>query len=121
MGFLTDPVENDSLPISQNEMRETFLHNILNGKRYKEVGEVTAYQTLIRINVVTALKSGVEMINTANPGDWVVTNPGGESYVLKDSSFKKRYTPLEDFPSTIPQRYKPEGEIMAYQYKGKDF
>jgi hypothetical protein len=44
--------------------------------------------------IVTRLKDGtVETANVAAPGDWIVTNPGGEEYVPGNEKFLKRYEP----------------------------
>lgn len=41
---------------------------------------------------------------TGEPG-WIVTNPGGEEYIVDDSAFKKKYEIDPDNPS----QYKPKG------------
>lgn len=47
--------------------------------------------------VVTTLADGSqETTNTANDGDIIVTNPGGEEYILKPDSFAKRYEVTEE-------------------------
>ncbi len=33
--------------------------------------------------------------NTAEEGDWIVTNPNGEQYIVKDDKFQARYEPKE--------------------------
>ncbi|HTB48745.1 MAG TPA: PGDYG domain-containing protein [Verrucomicrobiae bacterium] len=37
-----------------------------------------------------------ETVNTAEEGDLIVTNPGGEEYVLKSDNFGKRYEATEE-------------------------
>lgn len=47
--------------------------------------------------VVTMLASGEEETsNTAREGDWVVTNPQGEEYVVPKDEFEKKYAATEN-------------------------
>ena len=39
---------------------------------------------------------GVETVNVARAGDWVVTNPGGEQYNIGQGKFEKRYRATGD-------------------------
>lgn len=41
---------------------------------------------------------------TGEPG-WIVTNPGGEEYIVDDSTFKKKY----EIDPENPSQYKPKG------------
>jgi PGDYG protein len=60
--------------------------------RYSKCGTVQARMAVEREEVVTTLANGLEETrNVAAPGDWVVTNPTGEVYVLSDETFNKRY------------------------------
>lgn len=53
---------------------------------------VSAEQSVRSKTVRTVLKNGKsETLNTAEKGDWIITNPGGEQYVLKPEQFTKRY------------------------------
>lgn len=63
---------------------------------YRKQGEVRA--TIAQGNevVVTKLADGTtETSNTAKPGDAIVTNPGGEQYIIGAEKFSKRYEPKE--------------------------
>jgi hypothetical protein len=61
-------------------------------QRYSKRGTVQARMAVEREEVVTTLANGLEETrNVAAPGDWVVTNPTGEVYVLSDETFNKRY------------------------------
>lgn len=47
--------------------------------------------------VVTRLKDGQkETGNWAEVGDWIITNPGGEEYVVSPEVFRHRFTPVPD-------------------------
>lgn len=59
---------------------------------YIKKGIVMARQAEGREEIRTTLNNGTEeTINVAEPGDVVVTNPGGEKYVLKADVFARRY------------------------------
>lgn len=60
--------------------------------RYKKVAPVRAQQATTKTEVETTLDATK---NTAQPSDWIVTNPGGEQYVLSPEEFQKRYHPLK--------------------------
>lgn len=66
------------------------------GQIYKKQGEVSARQVTEETPVTTTLADGTqETTNKAMPGDWIVTNPGGEQYVLKPEKFTSRYEAKE--------------------------
>lgn len=63
---------------------------------YKKFTEIKAVVAQGGEVVETKLKDGtVETTNTANPGDGIVTNPGGEQYIVPAEKFGKRYEPKE--------------------------
>jgi hypothetical protein len=46
--------------------------------------------------IITTLADGLEETrHLAHPGDMIITNPGGERYVLSRESFDKQYAPAE--------------------------
>jgi hypothetical protein len=60
-------------------------------------GIVGVRQVSEREEVRTTLADGTEeTVNVAEAGDVVVTNPGGEKYVLKPDNFAKRYEATEE-------------------------
>lgn len=64
---------------------------------FAKKGKVQARVTVEREEVHTTLADGTEeTVNVAEPGDVVVTNPGGEKYVLKPDNFDKRYEATEE-------------------------
>ena len=72
-------------------------------------GTVTARQATRTEEVVTVLANGVtETVNTARPGEWIITNPGGEQYVLENAKFLARYEATE-----IPGTYRALGYCRA--------
>ena len=55
---------------------------------YIKVAEVQAVQVTTEREVNTLLDATT---NTAKPGDWIVTNPGGEQYVNTNEYFQSHY------------------------------
>lgn len=61
---------------------------------FKKQGQVRARRAVPGEVIETVLGSGVmETVNTASEDEWVVTNPGGEQYIIKDKKFQSRYEP----------------------------
>ena len=59
---------------------------------FKKQGRVEARQAAATESVTTTLASGKEeTVNSANPGDFIVTNPSGERYVISAEKFAARY------------------------------
>jgi len=57
-----------------------------------KIGEVIARQVEVLTPVSTVINGEfVETENFAQPGDFIVTNPGGEDYVLTEANFWTRY------------------------------
>ena len=87
------------------EIMEALAH----AKIYKKVAKVHARQSIASEIVSTELESGFkETKNTSNEGDWVVTNPGGEEYVIPHNKFSSLY----ELPG-IDGVYKPKGFVRA--------
>jgi PGDYG protein len=62
------------------------------GKLYRKNGEFQATRVSVATPVETVLADGrKETRNVAAPGDFVVTGPGGERYVVKPEVFAARY------------------------------
>ena len=73
---------------------------------------IRARQGILGEEVVTKMANGLEETRnyvkidekTGEPG-WVVTNPDGEQYIVKDSTFKDKY----EIDPENPDQYKPKG------------
>ncbi len=64
---------------------------------YRKQGTVNARLAKRGERIMTRLEDGFsETTNTANAGDWVVTNPTGESYIVALADFEKRYEPTDE-------------------------
>jgi hypothetical protein len=87
------PKQTQELDLSTDEWTE----RLANAPVYAKKGIVQARQVAEREDVRTTLANGTEeTVNVAEPGDVVVTNPGGERYVLKPDNFAKRYETTEE-------------------------
>ncbi|MGO9547728.1 MAG: PGDYG domain-containing protein [Rhodomicrobium sp.] len=63
------------------------------GKTYRKSGEVRAIRATAKTAVETILADGTkETKNIADPGDYIVTAPSGERWVVKPETFLARYT-----------------------------
>lgn len=70
---------------------------------------VRAERALSGAVVRTMLPNGLfETVNVASEGDWLITNPGGEQYLLDASSFHKRYESTDS-----PGVYRSVGKVRA--------
>ena len=67
-------------------------------RRLRKNAEVKARQATTREEIKTALDATQSV---AEPGDWIVTNPGGEVYRVKDETFKNAYRSKEDEEGTF--------------------
>lgn len=72
---------------------------------YKKYAKVKARPAVVGEEITTTLKGGAqETVNTAKDGDWVMTNPSGEQYIIPGKKFLSRY--------------EATSEVGVYQAKG---
>lgn len=63
---------------------------------FKKQGQVQARPAVAGEKIATVLASGTtETNNTAKEGDWVMTNPSGEQYIIAEAKFLGRYEATE--------------------------
>lgn len=75
-------------PEVMTEIRNSLMH----ARVYRKQGQVMARRAIHGEKIVTTLASGVkETENIAQEGDWIVTNPSGEQYVISSDKFIRRY------------------------------
>lgn len=88
---------------------------LANGPVYKKIGEVRATVAAGGEIVVTKLNDGfTETQNKAKPGDMIITNPGGERYILDASKFQKRYEQkLDEHGNAVSGLYTARGFCVA--------
>lgn len=59
---------------------------------YRKYGEVRARPAVPGEQITTTLQTGAkETDNIAKEGDWIITNPSGEQYILPGETFLSRY------------------------------
>lgn len=87
------PVEN-AQPLEVDRHDPKIMDALAEAPIYRKQGEVRATIAQGGEVVVTKLADGTnETTNTANPGDAIITNPGGEQYIIPGDKFAKRYEP----------------------------
>lgn len=63
---------------------------------FKKQGNVEGRPAVVGEKIATVLASGVtETNNTAKEGDWIMTNPSGEQYIIAEAKFLSRYEATE--------------------------
>lgn len=100
------------------------LVKILNGKDANSVfGQVDTYAKYARIqaveakggeHIMTKLTDGTVEVSdhVAKAGEWIVTNPGGEQYVVESAKFAKKYEKAAELgdgwfkPKGAPQKFR---------------
>lgn len=89
---------------------------------YKKKGTVRAQIAKGGEKIETILADGTkETVNTAEEGDAIITNPGGEKYIVKAETFNKRYAPSQEegvyeakgYCKAIPNPFKEDVKIEA--------
>lgn len=92
-------------------------------ERYAKFALITAVQGKVGQRLETVMKNGlVETVNIVsvdektNQSDWIITNPSGEQYLVKDSTFKKKYEAL-DLDNNV---YKPKGGVCIFVQTNED-
>jgi len=98
-------------------MFEKFMSLIqAHGQVYNKKGKVMARPAQAGETIQTHTKDGLETTNTANEGDYVLKNPGGEEYIVKPDVVAKRYElegPGQEEGWSV---YKAKGQVKAIQY-----
>jgi PGDYG protein len=89
---------------SEQQQKSTFIERkspeiilaIQTASVYKKQGQVKARLALEGEEVETIMASGhKETSNVAKAGQWIVTNPSGESYIISSDKFNSRYDTTE--------------------------
>lgn len=79
-----DPI-NDFVPIDPGSVKFD------GAKKFKKVAEITARPATVGEVIVTIAGGIVETRRTAELGDYLVTNPDGEQYLVPGDKFDKKY------------------------------
>lgn len=84
-------------PLLVNRHDKRIIDGLREAPIYRKQGEVRAVIAKGGEVVVTILADGTtETRNTAKQGDAIITNPGGEQYIIGAEKFAKRYEPKEE-------------------------
>ena len=95
---------------SQEEAMAVLLPAIeVAGADYEKWPEIEAAEAQGGEHIVTVTGDGRETDNTANPGDYIVTNPtqAREQYIVSRDTFLARHEPVDE------GRWRPTGRIRA--------
>lgn len=84
-------------------------------KTYHKFGTVKARQAKAGEVIDTIIDGVKETTNTAKSGDFVVTGPAGEEYIIDGKKFGARYEKVSDGV------YKAIGSCSAFLWKGSPF
>ena len=100
--------------VNAREYVEELLELGVEPELYIKATPVTARKARLGEEVVTMVESQtekgkmVETVNVAERGDWIVTNKGGESYIVSNDEFHRLYGPSEEegqrFPVSKPRK-----------------
>jgi len=70
---------------------------LANAPIYKKQGRVEARPATPGEEITTTLEGGAkETVNKAGEGDWIMTNPGGEQYIISEKKFLGRYEATDE-------------------------
>lgn len=107
--------------LSKNEMRAMVQSLIANGAAVHSFAKFARIQAVCAKGgeiIETILAAGTkETSNVANCGDWIVTNPGGEKYIVPAAKFPKKY---EAAPELGEGWYKPTGGVQQFLELSED-
>jgi hypothetical protein len=84
------------------------------GKKYKKNKKVLAKKAKIGEQIKTITGDGLETVNKADQGDFIIQNmtQAGEKYLISEKSFRERYHFLRKARSGYSE-YAAQGEICA--------
>jgi len=89
---------------------------------YRKQGRVEARPATVGEEIMTTLESGAkETVNKANEGDYIVTNPSSEQYIIGEKMFLGRYEVTDEngvysakgYCRAVPNPFNKPIEIMA--------
>ncbi len=101
--------------LSQDEMKERFLPLLkAQGVRYKKTLPILARPATVGEEIKTITDDGLETINVAETGDFIVQNQTDalEEYIVSSKTFEKRYIFMAKAANGY-DRYQPKGEVLA--------
>lgn len=113
LGKESGPVHLDSSTLDFSNIQETY-SKIQDPSKTVEVEFSDTTQEIKTIITEGDGTKRVETVNTANPGDAIVTGKKGERYVVSAEDFSKLYEPLKDENGAITDgRYLPKNIVKC--------
>ena len=104
--FITPAAAEEAAPNPDDyAVIETDKFDFAGAEYYRKCAMVTARVAQAGEEIVTVVDGTQETRNTANAGDYVVRNPGGEEYIVEKARFESRY----DLVSGTEDTYRPSG------------
>ena len=101
--------------LEKKEIKEVVKNLIANGanvRTYAKFARIQAVCAKGGEEIETVLADGTkETMNIANAGDWIVTNPGGEKYIVPSAKFAKKYEPDNELGENW---FKPTGGVQSF-------
>ena len=103
------------LDLNSPEMTELFskaeVYYLAEAGKYSKKGQVHIRPAIQGEQVTTVLEDrSIETTNTAKEGQFVVTNPGGEEYIIGADKLVQRYQPTEE-----EGVFKARGAVRAFR------
>lgn len=107
--------------ISQKELLQMYEKELKNSSVYEKFNLIYAREAIVGEEIITITKDGLETLNKAFKGDYVVKNQtlANEEYIVPKEKFEKRYTFIKNSDNNW-NIYKPLGEIKAIKVETKD-
>jgi len=89
------------------------------GLRYRKWRMIKARPAIVGEYIETITEEGLETVNTAKEGDFLVQNTttAGEYYLVPGHKFESRYEKAEDLNDEGWATYKPSGQVIGLQMK----
>lgn len=103
----------------RNLVETAMANRVVEVKNYAKFARIQATEAKGGEVIETLLADGTkETTNTAAAKDWIVTNPGGEKYVVPAAKFPKKYEPC---PELGTGWFKPAGGVQKFMTAPRDF
>lgn len=103
-----------------SDMKQYVAELMANGAKpvfYAKTARISARPGIPGEKITTTLANGhQETVNVAKAGDMVATNPGGEQYVIKAETFKKKY----EIDPDNPKVFRPKGGAQQFLQLNED-
>ena len=103
--------------LSQADLKERVIPLMKEeGTLYEKQTNVLARRAIAGESVRTITDSGLETVNKAEEGDYIVVNKttAREAYILKPSAFKEKYSFSKPGEGAFDE-YEPKGKIIALE------